>query len=438
MSSVLGNTFVTAEMVSAAGKKYGTPFYLYDEKTILEKCHDVLKMPNAFGLNVSFAMKANSSRALLQLITGLGIDLDLSSVNEGKRAFLAGIPYSRMMLTTQDVPFGQSRKDLEQMILKGMKYNVCSLRQMQEIADFAVAHKMPLSIRLHPGVGSGESVTRNTGDKYSCFGVHLGDFDRAIALANQKGITFDEVHIHIGSGGDPELWRENIDRELGYVEQYLPDVKIVNLGGGFKEARMPDEKPADIQELGLYARKKFHEFYERTGRKLTMAVEPGTYLVANAGFLVTSVLDKKSTGEDGFNFLIADAGMEANTRPLLYGSRHPFYVISKSGKLLSSEYDLGDLYPETDYRVVVGRCCESGDSQSLDSHGHIIPRLMANPDLGDYLVIGGSGAYVSAMTLANYNSYVKPAEVLVRASGDLQLIREPQTLEQIVENERSL
>jgi diaminopimelate decarboxylase len=438
MSSILGNTFVTAEHVAAAAKQFGTPLYLYDEKTILEKCHDVLKMPNAFGLNVSYAMKANSSRALLQLITGLGIDLDLSSVNEGKRANLAGIPYSRMMLTTQDVPFGQARRDLEEMMLKGMKYNVCSLRQLEGIAAFVVKHKMPLSIRLHPGVGSGESVTRNTGDKYSCFGVHLGDVDKAVALAAAKNITFDEVHIHIGSGGDPELWRDNIDRELSYVEQYFPDVKTVNLGGGFKEARMPDEKPADIQALGLYARKKFHEFYERTGRKLIMAVEPGTYIVANSGFLVTSILDKKSTGEDGFNFLIADAGMEANTRPLLYGSRHPFYVISKSGALLSTEFDLGDLYPETDYRVVVGRCCESGDSQSLDSHGHIIPRLMANPDLDDYLVIGGSGAYVSAMTLVNYNSYVKPAEVLLRSSGKLQLIRAPQTLEQIVENERSL
>ncbi len=438
MSSVLGTTFVTAENVAAAAQQFGTPLYLYDEKTILEKCHDVLKMPNAFGLNVSYAMKANSSRALLQLITGLGIDLDLSSINEGKRAHLAGIPYSRMMLTTQDVPFGQTRKDLDEMILRGVKYNVCSLRQLQTVADFAVANNVKPAIRLHPGVGSGESVTRNTGDKYSCFGVHLGDIDKAISFANDKGITFDEVHIHIGSGGDPELWRENIDRELGYVEKYFPHVTTVNLGGGFKEARMPDERPADIQELGLYARKKFHQFYERTGRKLTMAVEPGTYIVANAGFLVTSILDKKSTGEDGFNFLIADAGMEANSRPILYGSRHPFYVISKTGKLLSSEFDLGELYPEADYRVVVGRCCESGDSQSLDSHGHIIPRLMANPELDDYLVIGGAGAYVSAMTLANYNSYVKPAEVLLRANGDLQLVRTAQTLEQIVENERSL
>jgi diaminopimelate decarboxylase len=429
---------VTSEIIAEAAKRFETPFYLYDEQTILNKCHDVLKMPNAFGLHVGYAMKANSSRALLQLIAGLGIDLDLSSIYEGMRAYAAGIPFSRMMLTTQDVPLEAKRRQLEEMILSGMKYNVCSFRQLEFIADFAQQHQVRLCLRLHPGVGSGESVTRNTGDKYSCFGIHLNDLERTLELAAKKELIFDAVHVHIGSGGDPQLWRENIDRELTYVEHWFPDVQTVNLGGGFKESRMPDEKPADIQELGRYARQRFAAFFQRTGRKLKMAVEPGTYIMANAGFLVTSVLDKKTTGEDGFNFIIADGGMETNARPLLYGSRHPFYVVSKAGKLLSSEFDLGELYPETDYRVVVGRCCESGDSQSLDSQGHIIPRLMANPDFSDYLVIGGAGAYVAAMTLLNYNSYLQPAEILLRTSGELQVIRHAQTLEQLTINERPL
>ncbi|RPI02975.1 MAG: diaminopimelate decarboxylase, partial [Calditrichaeota bacterium] len=390
---------MTTDKIVEVAQHYKTPFYLYDEQTIINKCQDVQSMPNAFGLQVSYAMKANSNRALLQLITGLGLDLDLSSIYEGRRASLAGIPFSRMMLTTQDVPSGEQRKMMEEMMLEGMKYNVCSIHQLELVADFASAHQLPLCLRLHPGVGAGESVTRNTGDKYSCFGIHLTDLERALEFAAAKGVWFDQVHVHIGSGGDPQLWRDNIDRELRYVQQYFPSVHTVNLGGGFKEARMPDEKPADIVSLGLYARERFYSFYQETGRKLKMIVEPGTYITANSGFLVTRVIDKKSTGEDGFQFIVADAGMESNTRPLLYGSRHPFYIISKNGRLLSSEFDLGDLYPEADYRVVVGRCCESGDSQSLDAQGHIIPRLMANPEVGDYLVIGGAGAYVSAMTL---------------------------------------
>lgn len=434
----LGETTVQPGVIKKAAESYGTPLYLYDEQTILNKCHQVLKMPNAYGLTVSYAMKANSNRALLQLITSLGIDLDTSSLNEALRANMAGIPYSRMELTTQQVPLGKERKLLESCLLKGLKYNVCSMRQLNLIADFALKNKLRLSMRVHPGVGAGESVTRNTGDKYSCFGVHLEDISDAMQFAKSKGLYFDQVHIHIGSGGDPAMWRENIDRELEFVETFFPDVKVVNLGGGFKEARMPDETRVDIKALGEYAKDRFKAFAKRTGRKLRMQIEPGTFLVANAGFLVTRVMDKKSTGEDGFNFLITDGGMEANTRPLLYGSRHPFYVISKNGQLYSSEYDLGHLMEETDYRVVVGRCCESGDSQSLDSRGHIIPRLMSEPDFEDYLVVGGTGAYTTSMSLRNYNSYVNPPEVILRANGDLQLIRSEETLEQMTQNEHSL
>ncbi len=436
--SNLGNGYLTTKIVAGAATQFGTPFYLYDESLIVEKCRQVLSMPNAFGLRVSYAMKANSSRALLQLITGQGLHLDVSSLNEARRARLAGIAYDRMMLTTQEVPLGRDRADLEKMLRDGMKYNVCSMRQLQLVADFAAANGMTLSMRVHPGVGSGESSTRNTGDKYSCFGVHLTDIDKALSFAKAKGLVFDRVHVHIGSGGDPIAWQQNVDRELSFVEKYFPDARIVNFGGGLKEARMSDEKPADIQALGLYAKQKMEEFHRRTGRKLIMEIEPGTYIVANSGNLITRVIDKKQTGPDGFEFLVLDGGMEANARPLLYGSRHPFYVVSREGELLSSEFDLSAFDPENDLRVVVGRCCESGDSQSLDKLGNIVPRVMADPQIGDYVVIGGAGAYCASMTPFNYNSHVQALEVLLRPNGELQLIRKAQTLEQMTANELSL
>ncbi len=429
---------LTPELVVKAGELCSTPLYLYDEKIILNRCRQVLEMPNAFGLKVRYAIKANSNKALLQLITGQGLHLDLSTLNEGKRAFLAGIPYDKMMLTTQEVPLGEERNDLEKMILAGMKYNVCSLRQLELIADFAYEHDITLSMRVHPGAGAGESVTRNTGHDYSSFGVHLSDIKEALNLARNKALVFDQIHVHIGSGGDPAEWRENIDRELGFVEEYFPDVKTINFGGGFKEARMPDERPADLQDLGFYAEKKIKEFYQKTNRKLTMEVEPGTFIMANAGYLVTRVLDKKHTGSKGFHFILLNGGMETNSRPLLYGSRHPFYVISKEGKLQSSEFDLGALDVEKDRRVIVGKCCESGDSQCLDEAGNVTPRLLAEPQVDDFVVIGGTGAYCSSMTPFNYNSALQVPEVLLRESGDFLLIRKRQTLTQLVENELSL
>ena len=424
---------IDSSIIQAAAEQHGTPLYLYDEQVIVNKCRGLLSMPNAYGLAVRYAMKANSNRTILKIVNTQGLKIDASSMNEARRARMAGISYPDIMLTTQEAPLGGEMRALNEMMKSGLKYNVCSLRQLRNIGDFAAENKIDLAIRIHPGVGSGESATRNTGDKYSCFGIHLSDLGEALDYAKGRGLIFDHVHVHIGSGGDPAIWRSNIDSELKIIEQYFPDAQTVSFGGGLKEARMPSEKAADIDELGKYAKEKTEQFYQKTNRKLKMEIEPGTFVIAAAGFVVTTVIDKKQTGADGFNFLVLDGGMEVNTRPLLYTSEHPFYVVSKTGSLLSSEFDEK---PGGGYRaVLVGRCCESGDSQCLDSSGHSVPRGMAEPETGDYVVIGGAGAYCSAMSPFNYNSHVQAPELLFTSDGRLKVIRSIQTLEQIVANE---
>jgi diaminopimelate decarboxylase len=415
---------------------FGTPVYLYDEKMIIEKCEAALSMPSPYGMTVRYAMKANSGGALLRLIHKTGLSIDASSLNEAKRAHMAGIGYEHIILTTQEAPEGGDLTCIEQMMLKGLIYNVCSIRQLHLIGDFASRHNIGLSIRIHPGIGSGESPSRDTGNNYSCFGVHLSDLSEALDYAAKKEIRFTQVHNHIGSGGDPEIWRQNIDLELGIVERDFPDAVSISFGGGLKEARMPDEQAANIKSLGDYAKARIEAFYQRTSRKLRMEIEPGAFIVANAGYAVTKVIDKKNTGRDGFNFIITDGGMEINTRPLMYGSRHPFYIISKTGRLLFSEFHDDGAGAASPYMaVVVGRCCESGDSQCLDIDGINSPRSIVEPEIGDILVIGGVGAYCSSMSPFNYNSHEQIPEVLFKSDGSLRLIRKRQTLEQMVENE---
>jgi diaminopimelate decarboxylase len=433
---LIPDSHMTAGTIVKAAEQTVTPFYLYDEKTIINRCRQLKAMPSAFGLTVRYAMKANSTKAILQTVAREGVDIDASSLNEVRLAQNAGISLERILLTTQEIYQGKNMQDLEEMMKKGLLYNVCSLRQLQLIADFAAGNKIPLSMRIHPGKGSGESSTRNTGDKYSCFGVHLSIINEVLALAQSRNIVFNRVHVHIGSGGEPEIWKENIDRELGFTEQYFPDATIINFGGGLREARMPDENRADIRVLGLYAQKRIKEFYTKTGRKLHMEIEPGTYVIALAGFLVTRVRDKKDTGTDGFRFLVLDGGMETNCRPLLYGSRHPFFVVSKDGRLLSGEnQQTGGRLPAF---VIVGRCCESGDALTLDEQHHIVERPLPEPEMDDFLVTGGCGAYCSSMTPFNYNSHTQIPEVLLRTNGDLVTIRRAQTLEQLTQNELSL
>ncbi|MDR2665377.1 MAG: diaminopimelate decarboxylase [Oscillospiraceae bacterium] len=413
-------------------EKYGAPAYIYDWAAIAERCSRVLSMPNAFGLTVRYAMKANSNRTLLREITGLGLHIDASSLAEARRAVMAGVGCEKIILSSQEIPCGSDRDTLEDMMKHGLLYNVCSLRQLRLIGEFAADSGIALSMRVHPGVGSGESASRNTGDHYSCFGVHLRDIGAALEYANGLGLKFTQVHAHIGSGGDPDLWRENIERELSILERHFPDAVSISFGGGLKEARMPGEDSADTEALGRYAAERLSAFYARTGRKLNMEIEPGTYIVANAGYALTRVMDKKSTGDGGFNFIVVNGGMELNARPAMYGSRHPFYVISRDGKLLSSEFGpIGGNFSA----IVAGRCCESGDTQNVGADGRSVPRAMAEPEVGDFVVIGGAGAYCSSMAPFNYNSYSQAPEVLVRQDGSIQLIRRRQELEQIVANE---
>ena len=419
------------ESVAQAAERFDTPVYIYDESTILERCHECIGMPNAYGLTVRYAMKANSNRTLLRIISEAGLHFDASSINEAIRAHLAGIPYSKIMLTTQDVYSGENKTRLEELLLSGLNYNVCSLRQLQEVAVFASREKITPGIRVHPGIGSGESSTRNTGDDYACFGVHLSDIAEAYGYAKEYGLQFKHIHAHIGSGGDPAIWQESIDVELGIIEEFFPDAESVGFGGGLREARMPDEDAADVASLGQYAKRRVEEFYNKTGRKLKMEIEPGTYIAANSGYAVTRVIDKKRTSRA--SFVIVDGGMEINARPLLYGSRHPIYIVSEDGSSLkSSEFDGRDSAYQA---VLVGKCCESGDSQTLSMEGHALSRKMAEPNIGDFAIIGGTGAYCSSMSPFNYNSYTQIPEVLFTKSGELTLIRKRQTLEQILENE---
>ena len=242
------------------------------------------------------------------------------------------------------------------------------------------------------------------------------------------------LHYYLSGTADAHLkgapMKNVVEEMIGFgAEREL----AVNFGGGLKEARMPHEKAADIEALGLYAKQQIEAFYHRTGRKLHMEIEPGTFIAANMGYVVTTVRDMKKTGESGLCFAVVDGGMDLNARPLLYGAQHPFYVVSGDGRLLSSEFE--DTGTTARDMMVVGTCCESGDSLCLDSHANSAPRRMAEPEIGDLIVIGGAGAYCAAMTPFNYNSHLQAPEVLYTTDKQLKLIRKRQTLEQMVANE---
>jgi diaminopimelate decarboxylase len=190
---------------------------------------------------------------------------------------------------------------------------------------------------------------------------------------------------------------------------------------------MAREDSTDLVAIGQKIVPEFEAFARTQGRELYLEIEPGTYLVANAGALVCTVRDLVSTGAEGHRFVKVDSGMTEVLRPSMYGAQHPLVVVPRDE---SRERGHGEF-------LVVGHCCESGDILTPEPGNPegLGPRELVEPQLGDALVIEGAGAYCASMASKNYNSFPECAEVLIDRDGEARLIRRRQTLDQLLQNE---
>ena len=391
---------------------------MYDRAALLAAADRALAFPHAFGLTVRYAMKANPNRALLELFRARGLHIDASSDPEAERALRAGFPPERIMLTSQ-VPSPR----LEEHVAKGILYNACSLHQLDRFGKAFPGRDV--TIRVNPGLGSGSTHRVNTGGPASSFGIWHEYLDQAKALAASHGVVIRGLHTHIGSGSDPAVWTR-VARLVFQIAEKLPNVTMVSLGGGFKVGRMPGEPATDLHAVGEVARREILEFERRAGRALHLEIEPGTYLVANAGAVVATCVDVVDTGPGGFLFAKLDTGMTEVMRASLYGAQHPIEVV-------------GEGRPRVPV-VFVGRCCETGDmlTPAPGDPSKLAPRDSSRPRAGDLVLIGGAGAYCAAMSTINYNSYPAAPEVLREGEGRFRVVRRKQTLEEMVAGESGM
>jgi len=416
--------FMTHEAALGVREQFGTPVYVYDEATLRGQAEKALAFPNAYGLTVRFAMKACPNAAILQIFDRLGLHIDASSGYEVRRAIAAGVAPERISLSSQELA-----ADLADLLDLGIKFNACSLRQLDEYGKLRPgARGEQLGLRFNPGQGSGGTGKTNVGGPSSSFGIWFELMPQVRELLEKHDLEPYRVHTHIGSGSDPDVWQKVSGLSLNLCEQ-LPTVKVLNLGGGYKVGRMATEKSTDLATVGAPVKAAFEEFSGRTGRELHLEVEPGTFLVANAGSLVSSVQDIVATGSDGYAFLKLDSGMTELLRPSLYGAQHPIVLVPASGS------------PATDASshsyIAVGHCCESGDlmTPAPDEPEVLLPRALEGASIGDVCVIEGAGAYCSSMSTKNYNSFPEAAEVMLDEAGKPHIIRHRQPLEHIWQNE---
>ncbi len=412
--------FLTPEQAEAVRSQFGTPVYVYDERTLKARAREALAFPNAYGLTVRYAMKASPNAAIIRILTACGLHIDAGSGPECDRAMRAGVPAAHISLSTQEFP-----PDFRRLFEAGMRFNACSLNQLRRFGEQFPGGE--LGLRINPGLGSGGTVKTNVGGPASSFGIWHEYRAEARAIVEEHGLRVVRIHTHIGSGSDPAVWQRVACLSLGMVREF-PGVATLNLGGGYKIGRMSYEQTTDLQEIGQPIRESLEELARETGRRIHIEIEPGTYLTANACSLLSTIQDIVDTGEEGYRFLKLDTGMTEILRPSMYASQHPLVVLPR--------FDSGGCLPY----VAVGHCCESGDliTPAPEHHDVLHARELPEAQPGDLCVIEGAGAYCSAMSAKNYNSFPEAPEVLLRETGDVVLIRRRQTLEQVVENEMAV
>ena len=406
--------FLTEDQAKQAAATIGTPCYIYSRATIEQRAAEVLAFPNAYGFNARYALKANPNIAILKLIEKAGLHFDASSEYEVMRCLHAGIPAEKIQLTGQQFP----RKFLKQIIEAGVLYNACSLNQLEQFGQAFPGSNV--SFRINPGTGSGSNRKTNVGGESASFGIWHEYTDKVQEIADKYDLKITRIHSHIGSGSDPEVWKGVTEMTLAQADKF-PLVHTVNLGGGFKVARMSSEKSTNLQEVGEFVKNVFIAHAQKTGNEYKLEIEPGTYLSANCGTLIAEVDDVVDTGENGYDFLKLNTGMDTITRPALYGSEHPIVVLNDSDKT-------------KDY-VICGHCCESGDVFTVDDSDTILPRTVKEAQIGDLVVIEGAGAYCAAMSLKNYNSFPTTPQLLLDNDGSFKTILGEETLDAMFSKE---
>ncbi|SFR46633.1 diaminopimelate decarboxylase [Halogeometricum limi] len=386
--------------LAALAEEYGTPLYVIDRDRVRENCARLL---DAFpDEEVRYAVKAHTGRAVLETVRDVGLAAECASAGEVERALAAGYEGAEIQYTAVNPP----ARDLDHVVDRWrenpeMTITVGAADTVERLRERGFDGR--LCIRANPGVGAGHHEKVRTGGNAK-FGV---PYDDVVELAESVAGEFDFVglHAHAGSGisGDDLSNHRELVRRMGdlarEVASTVGPLEFVDVGGGFGVPYREDEPPLDLQAVADATREALGEV---SG---TLAVEPGRYVVADAGVLLTRVNSVKEAPDA--TVVGVDAGMTTLLRPAMYDAYHEIRNLS------TSEND------EAISATVAGPICESADVLCEN-------RSLASPRRGHLLAIGNAGAYGYEMA-STYNSRPRPAEVAL-ADGTARLVRRRETL----------
>jgi len=277
-------------------------------------------------------------------------------------------------------------------------------------------------VRINPWMWSGAFKAISTWGETSSFGIWHEDILKIKKIAAENKLKIIKIHIHIGSENTPKSWTESANIWLWFVKIFW-SVTCLDMWGWFKMAIMPYEKSADLEAIWKSVAEKFEDFYKQTWRKIKLEVEPWKYMVINSCSVIAKVDDIVSTWKKWYKFIRTNTWMTEMPRVPMYGVQQPIAVINES-------------IEKEDY-VVVGHCCESWDILTCKLYDQEVLETISLPKVSvwDIMVIDGTWAYNSSMSMKNYNSFPEAGELLIRNNWEIKEIRKRQNLEDIWKNE---
>jgi diaminopimelate decarboxylase len=396
-------------------RDHGTPTYVYDEAIVRARIAEL----HRFDV-VRYAQKANSSLAILALCRREGVVLDAVSAGEIARALRAGYPAQGdpdPIVYTADL---FDRESLECVIKHGIRVNCGSPDMIDQYGGRAPGNDVVL--RINPGFGHGHSQKTNTGGAHSKHGIWHEDLGDCVARAARYDLRVSGVHVHIGSGVDMEHLSQVARAAAGFARRVGSSVNTLSAGGGLPTRYRPDDTVIDLNAYYEIWDTERRSLAEELGHDVQLEIEPGRYLVAEAGYLVTEIRAIKRSGEN--LFYIVDAGFNTLARPVLYGAYQPMSIAPRDGALRRPLKEV----------VVGGPLCESGDIFTQEEGGVVRSQTLPEAKVGDLLVIECVGAYGFVMA-SRYNAKPMPAELVVR-EGEALLVRERESHDDLMRGER--
>lgn len=417
---VLAPPFPPAKLRDLADA-FGTPLWVYDATTIVRSIERLRMFER-----VRFAQKACSNTHILRLMREAGVWVDAVSAGEVLRALAAGyVPVNDVdspVVFTADVLDAQA---LHTVTAHGVPVNAGSIDMLAQLGAASPGHCVWL--RINPGFGHGHSNKTNTGGEHSKHGIWHTELEAALDAVQRYGLRLAGLHMHIGSGVDYDHLAQVCDAMVALVQRVKDagaDLHAISAGGGLSIPYQSGDTPVDTAHYHALWQAARQQAQRILGHALELELEPGRFLMAEAGVLLGSVCAVKDMGAN--RFILADVGFNELMRPAMYGSYHGMHI-QRGAQVL----------PAARPAVVAGPLCESGDVFTQGEGGIVLPRMMGQAQVGDLLVIHHTGAYGSSMS-SNYNSRPLAAEVLVGMDGQPRLIRRRQSVQDLLALEMGL